>query len=469
MFPCPYSNEHDCDEAFQSRVEASHHAILSHQVVPIHKTEDGQFICLHAEFGCSATFETTTLLTTHTQSEHRKEAFPCALAWSRNCTKTFTTRKGMAMHINAKHRQIREPCPSAKETGCKATFSDVSSAHSHVRHVHGEKPYPCPLADEYDCTEWLYTVALAQRHGGICHKKLGFPCLRAEQLDCMARFNSKLEAQKHLHEEHQPNPFPCPGAEKYQCEKRFPTYDAARKHMGRDHERFPCPRAEELGCSQTFSLKLSATKHAQLVHDHIKFPCPYADTAACDKVFASVGGANRHAKYHTNHFPCQHQHCGKRFLNAQEAIEHSRDPQHSLAALFICTLQGCRGAIAGKRYLAPAMRRHHQTHVELGEVVRGDESIISSAEGSLPSSQLSLFWSILEHSSMDLTETGDGCNDDDMSIEGDCDEADEEDETLAPWEEQNSIEASPEERRRQIHESNTAKWSKLSLLIEISQ
>jgi hypothetical protein len=131
--------------------------------------------------------------------------------------------------------------------------------------------------------------------------------------------------------------------------------------------------------------------------------------------------------------------------------------------------RGCRGATAGKRYLAPAMRRHHQTHVELGEVVRGDESIISSAEGSLPSSQLSLFWSILEHSSMDLTETGDGCNDDDMSIEGDCDEADEEDETLAPWEEQNSIEASPEERRRQIHESNTAKWCKLSLLIEILQ
>ncbi|KAF7506741.1 hypothetical protein GJ744_011465 [Endocarpon pusillum] len=78
------------------------------------------------------------------------------------------------------------------------------------------------------------------------------------------------------------------------------------------------------------------------------------------------------------------------------------------------------------------MRRHHQTHVELGEVVRGDESIISSAEGSLPRSQLSLFWSILEHSSMDLTETGDGCNHDDMSIEGDCDEVDEEDETLAP-------------------------------------
>ena len=71
MFPCPYANEHDCDEAFQSQVEASHHVILSHQVVPIHKTEDGQFICLHAEFGCSATFETTTLLTAHTQSEHR--------------------------------------------------------------------------------------------------------------------------------------------------------------------------------------------------------------------------------------------------------------------------------------------------------------------------------------------------------------------------------------------------------------
>jgi len=50
MFPCPYANEHDCDEAFQSQVEASHHAILSHQVVLIHKTEDGQFICLHAEF-----------------------------------------------------------------------------------------------------------------------------------------------------------------------------------------------------------------------------------------------------------------------------------------------------------------------------------------------------------------------------------------------------------------------------------
>ncbi len=257
MFPCPYSNEHDCDEAFQRHVEASHHAILSHQVVHIHKTEDGQFICLHAEFGCSTTFVTTTLLTTHTQSEHRKEAFPCALAWSRNCTKTFTTRKGMAMHINAKNRQIREPCPSAKETGCKATFSDVSSAHSHVRHVHGEKPYPCPWADEYDCTEWFYTVALAQRHAGICHKKLGFPCPRAEQLDCMARFNSKLKTQKHLHEEHQPNPFPCPGAEKHQCEKRFPTYNAARKHMGRDHERFPCPRADELGCSQTFSLKLT--------------------------------------------------------------------------------------------------------------------------------------------------------------------------------------------------------------------
>lgn len=80
MFPCRYVSEHDCDEAFQSQVEASHHAILGHQVVPIHKTKAGQFICLHAEFGCSATFETTTLLTTHTQSEHRKEAFPCTLA-----------------------------------------------------------------------------------------------------------------------------------------------------------------------------------------------------------------------------------------------------------------------------------------------------------------------------------------------------------------------------------------------------
>jgi hypothetical protein len=57
-----------CDETFQTQVEASSRAIFSHDVVPLHRAEDGQYICLHAELGCSALFKLATSVERHHKS-----------------------------------------------------------------------------------------------------------------------------------------------------------------------------------------------------------------------------------------------------------------------------------------------------------------------------------------------------------------------------------------------------------------
>jgi hypothetical protein len=140
--PCPIAKQHRCDEVFATRVKASCHAILKHNIAPIHLTEDRRLICPHADPPCSKTFESRESLNEHLKSKHRGKKFPCPLSVCLGCTYTCVSLSGITAHFSVVYRQIRLPCLVAEETGREKIFAHHSAAWNHANRDHGGAKHP---------------------------------------------------------------------------------------------------------------------------------------------------------------------------------------------------------------------------------------------------------------------------------------------------------------------------------------
>ncbi|KAH7149419.1 hypothetical protein B0J13DRAFT_551457, partial [Dactylonectria estremocensis] len=134
-----------------------------------------------------------------------------------------------------------------------------------------------------------------------------------------------------------------------------------------------------------------------MVHHRVRHPYLLAEEEGCLETFSSAGHARQHLKTHlriSHPFPCLRKACDQRFLSLEEAMIHSKHPDHSPVTVYLYPVTTCVSAVAGRTYTKPHLIQHFKSHRsgQLGN----DIDLIPQPVVSVPiCSELSL-WSLIQ-------------------------------------------------------------------------
>lgn len=360
---CPYTKHFDCKELFETQKDASHHALLTHDVHMFHIAENGEFLCPFSQSGCRETFPSRGVRN-HIEAAHFGDRVPCPFKEKLDCQLTFKTCGPVRRHVNNAHKKLKVPCTWADTTNCKAIFTRKETMVAHVKAVHEGQAIACILADK---------------------------------LNCQSTFTTERDMRTHVRVLHKRGYIPCPYAEVEQCKTKFWGKQGLDIHVKAVHEKetFPCPYAIEAQCSKTFTSKSHAKNHVERKHEEKRFVCPMAEVKKCTAVFASRDSAYRHVRQQRP-FLCFRRGCLHRFETREEATRHANNPKHP-STLWKCPLPSCLAAVAGRRLTKRRKAPHENAHKRRGEIPPNFKYVPIEADELRVESATSLFSAILEH------------------------------------------------------------------------
>lgn len=322
---------------------------------------------------CTAAFDARKGVEEHVSYVHPGLKLPCPIVTENGCQRTFKSLKTLGTHIYRHHRSHQQlVCPWAERANCPDTFSLPSEVQAHVTKVHEKRRFPCPFADEPDCDHTFASQGAAREHAKVQHENTRYPCPLAQENNCELVFRTKTAANIYQPEGMEIGFFRASRVHEYNCHKTFSAKQQAKKHSKKHSGiRFPCPQADEHNCLKTFSSESVASYHSQ-IHSGITFPCPVAEEFGCDSVFLRRRYAQEHVESHTHQFICPRTGCFKEFQSFDDALQHARDPNHGVVALFLCPVLTCRQAVIGKPLVLSKVNRHRELHVSLGHIESKD-------------------------------------------------------------------------------------------------
>ncbi|KAH7266778.1 uncharacterized protein BKA55DRAFT_711106 [Fusarium redolens] len=342
IFPCQYGSFRDCDETFQTQAEASTHLIIFHNADPVHRNEEGRYLCHYSQGSGTAVCQETFLTVTATV-EHLDMRYPCPRKKDLGCDADFSREGDAKLHAREKHDNQRKvfPCPKKQELGCEETFRRKCLAERHAKQKHGSEDaeddgmFPCPLKEELNCPKTYTDQTGADKHSMKAHKGHRYPC---PSKACDEDFSAPVDARKHGKSHGMSNLYPCPAPEGDKCSMMFPTFDEAQRHLSnRDHNK--------------------------------SVVCQY-----CSETFYDVKSRGRHGELHTHPFPCPYSWCERRFKTCHEALKHAeRQVHNSVGVFYMCNAPDCRTAAMGHVMKPSKLKDHWENHARLEHVPANSE------------------------------------------------------------------------------------------------
>ncbi|ESU13402.1 hypothetical protein FGSG_07187 [Fusarium graminearum PH-1] len=342
-YKCPYANQCDCNETFESQEAASNHS-FGHDVTPLH-IRDGQFLCPYTEDfgrkGCKATFGTIGEINGHISSVHKEKGIPIPCPISSDCEITGYRTEGLRLHCDVHHRKKHTyPCPYED---CDKSYPLHSSLYDHIQTKHSGKKFVCHLCGK----ELKSRTGLRDHINSPAHNDKTYPCPHKDDpvIQYPEEFRSAFLAKTHARNEHEGHK---------DDEKKIHTFPGA---------------GDPYNCTEKSSDKSNARSHYRDVHLKVTQKCPHCGI--------DVKNLTKHLKYHEKEFLCPDSACTKRLDTSEEALLHVTDPSHQPnVSMFDCPFSSCHLAVKGRGLLKHALVNHWNMHIRKGHVSHEEKLVL---------------------------------------------------------------------------------------------